>query len=80
MPTSFLQIHARDTTSSVAQLSIRARSAAYFGRVHRQESIMNWAVLTYGKALRHLNEVLQDYEKAVLYLYCLVQSHFRATK
>jgi hypothetical protein len=63
MPSSLMHIHA-NTTSSVAQRSIRALSAAYFGRIHRQEDILNQGVLNYGKALRLLNEDLQDPDKA----------------
>lgn len=63
MPSSLMLIHA-STTSSVAQRSIRALSAAYFGRIHRQEDILNRGILNYGKALRLLNEDLQDPDKA----------------
>jgi hypothetical protein len=63
VPMSLMRMQAQDTTS-LAQLSIRALSLAYFGRIHHQKDIMDQGVLIYGKALRHLNEVLQDYEKA----------------
>lgn len=64
MPTSLMHIHAKDTTSFAAQLSIRALGAAYFGRMHRQEDVMNRGISKYGNALRHLNEDLQDSKKA----------------
>ena len=64
MPTSLMHIHAEDTTSLVAQLSMRALSTAYFGRKHRQEAVMNRGVMNYRKALRRLNEDLQYSERA----------------
>jgi hypothetical protein len=64
LPTSLMQMHAEDTTSLLSQLSIRALSTAYFGRIHRQEDVMNRGALMYGNALRHLIEDLEDCEKA----------------
>ena len=58
-----MQIHAKDTTLA-AQLSIRALGAVYFGRMHRQEDAMSRGILNYAKALKHLNEDIQDSDKA----------------
>jgi hypothetical protein len=63
IPTSLMQMQAQDMTS-LAQLSIRALSLTYFGHIHRQKNIMEQGILVYCKALRHLNEILQDWKKA----------------
>lgn len=64
MPTLMMRTQAEDTSCALAQLSIRALSAAYFGRIHKQYDIINQSALLYGEALRHLIIELRDPERA----------------
>lgn len=43
--------------------ALQALSKAYFGRAHKQKTIMEKGALSYVKGLRHLNSVLQDPER-----------------
>ena len=60
----WMRLHAGDTSSSVAQLSTRALGLAYFGKMHHQPELAHRAAEVYGKALKNLNQDLQDSEKS----------------
>jgi hypothetical protein len=59
----WLQLHAEDP-ASCAQMSIRALSAVYFGRIHHMDETTDRGSELYGKALVSLNCDLGDSDKA----------------
>jgi len=61
----WIQTLAEDTKSLSATNSVLALSTAYFGRLNRQQGIVNGGLELYGKALRNLNNDLQDPAKAL---------------
>jgi len=58
------RMYAEGAQSITAKHSLRALSTLYFGRMNRQQDIINQAFAPYGAALRELNKDLQDPSKA----------------
>lgn len=61
--TPWLHLHAEDASSKTAQLSVRALSTTFFGRIHHQKDITVRGYDLYGRALLSLNQDLQDPRK-----------------
>lgn len=52
-----------DDPDPIQSQALLALSKAYFGRAYKQKMIMDKGALCYGKALCHLNSILQDPER-----------------